>query len=80
MSLEYLMTVRLQTENHLECVSLKGGYTGSSESTLVKIPHCWTSHVAAHILPSFLKNGNDSKVMMTLNIKHYVPSKQCYSP
>ena len=22
---------------------------GSSESTLVKIPHCWKSHVVAHI-------------------------------
>ena len=22
---------------------------GSSESTLVKIPHCWKSHVAAHV-------------------------------
>ena len=27
------------TEHHLEFLSLKGGWTGSSESTLVKIPH-----------------------------------------
>ena len=26
----------------------KGGCTGSSEPTLVKMPHCWKSHVAAH--------------------------------
>ena len=25
-----------------------GGCTGSSESTHVKIPHCWKSHVVAH--------------------------------
>ena len=30
------MTVKLLTENHLEFLSLKGGCTGSSESTLVK--------------------------------------------
>ena len=36
------------TEHNLEFISLKGGCTGSSESTLVKIPHCWKSHVAAH--------------------------------
>ena len=27
----------------------KGGCTGSVESTLVKKPHCWKSHVAAHM-------------------------------
>ena len=43
------MSVMLLTEQHLEFLSLKGGCTGSSESTLVKIPHCWKSHVAAHI-------------------------------
>ena len=43
------MTVKLLTEQHLEFLSLKGGYTGSYESTLVNMPHCWKSHVAAHI-------------------------------
>ena len=33
------MNVKLLTEHHLEFVSLKGGYTGSYESTLVKMPH-----------------------------------------
>ena len=46
---EYSMTVKLLTEHHLEFLSLKGGCTGSSESTLVKMPHCWKSHVAAHM-------------------------------
>ena len=43
------MIVRLLTEHHLEFLSLKGGCTGSSESTLVKMPHCWKSHVTAHL-------------------------------
>ena len=43
------MAVKLQAEHHLEFLSLKGGYTGSSESTLVKMPHCWKSRVTAHI-------------------------------
>ena len=49
LSLEYSMSVKLLTEHHLEFLSLKGGCTGSSESTLVKMPHCWKSLVAAHI-------------------------------
>ena len=27
-----------------------GGCTGSSESTLIKMPHCWKSHVMAQML------------------------------
>ena len=34
------MSVKLLTEHRLEFVSLKGGCTGSSESTLFKMPHC----------------------------------------
>ena len=30
------MSVKLLTEHHLEFLNLKGSYTGSSESTLVK--------------------------------------------
>ena len=44
-----LMCVKLLTEQHLEFLSLIGDCTGSSESTHVKIPHCWKSHAAAHI-------------------------------
>ena len=43
------MIVKLLTEHHLEFLSLKGGCTGSSESTHVKMPHCWNSHTLAHI-------------------------------
>ena len=43
------MTVKLLTEHHLEFLSLKGGCSGSYKSTLVKMPHCWKSHVTAHL-------------------------------
>ena len=48
------MTVKLLTEHHLASLGLKGGCTGSSESTHVKMPHCWQSHVAAHIIEWFI--------------------------
>ena len=44
------MTIKQLAEHHLEFLNLKGGCTGSSESTLVKMPHCWKSHVAARML------------------------------
>ena len=44
------MGVKLLTEHRLEFVSLKGDCTGSSESALVKMPHCWKSHVAAQFM------------------------------
>ena len=44
------MIIKLLTQHYLEFLSLKGGYTCWSESTLVKMPHCWKSHVNAHIL------------------------------
>ena len=43
------MSVKLLTEQCLELLSLKGGYTGSSKSTLVKMPHCWKSRVMAQL-------------------------------
>ena len=48
-SLEYFMNIELLTEHDLEFLRLKGGCTGSSESTLVKMPHCWKSHVTAQL-------------------------------
>ena len=44
------MTVKLLTEHHLEFLSLAGGCIGWSESTLVKMPHCWKSHVTTRLL------------------------------
>ena len=42
------MIVKLLAEHHLEFLSLKGGCRGSSESTHVKMSHCWKSHALAH--------------------------------
>ena len=42
---EYSTTVKLLTEWHLKFLSLKGDCTGLSESIIIKIPHCWKSHV-----------------------------------
>ena len=49
------MTVKLLTEHHLEFLSFKEGCTGSSESIRVKMPHCWISHVVAHLCAYNLK-------------------------
>ena len=50
LSLEYSTTLRLLTEHHLEYLSLKGGCTGSSESTLVKMPRCWKSRYGSDVI------------------------------
>ena len=52
-SLVYYMSVKLLTEHHLESLSLKGGLTGSSESTIVKMPYCWKSHVVDQLFKCF---------------------------
>ena len=44
-----LQVLSLLTEHHLDFLSLKGGCIGLSESALVKMPHCWKSHVTAHL-------------------------------
>ena len=44
------MSNKLLTEHHLEVLSLKGGCTGSSESTLVNMPYCWKSHDGANLV------------------------------
>ena len=43
------MFVKLLNEQLLEFLGLKRGCAGSPESTLVKMPHCWKSRVAAQI-------------------------------
>ena len=49
------MIVKLLTEHHLEFLSLKRGYRGSSESTLVKMSNCWKSHALAHMIKFKIK-------------------------
>ena len=58
------MTLELLTEHHLDFLSLKGGCTGSNESTQVKMPHYWKSHVTAQLCCIFvtvLRCYDDSK-------------------
>ena len=63
------MSVKLLTEHDLEFLSLKRGFTGSSESTLVKIPHCWKSHVMAQILIICLLNIHEQKVIYPNSVR-----------
>ena len=49
LTFEYSMIVKILTERHLDFLSLKGDCISYSESTHVKMPHCWKSHVTAHI-------------------------------
>ena len=50
-------SVKLLTEYHLEFLSLKGCCIGSPESTFVKMPHCWKSHVMAQL---YIRNRGDN--------------------
>ena len=45
--LNILASVKLLTEHNLKILSLKEGSTGSSESKLVNMPHCWKPHLMA---------------------------------
>ena len=66
------MSAKQLTEYHLEVLSLKIGCTGSSESTLVKLSHCWKSgnhrksHVAAQTLVNTLEPGYSGKLILCL--------------
>ena len=55
LSLEYSMAVKLLTEHHLEFLSLKGGYTGWSESTLVK--HHIVGNLMSRLICRFCNKG-----------------------
>ena len=70
------MNVKLLTEKHLEFLSLKGGCTGFSESTLFKMPLCWKSHVTAHyyIVCLFVCLFSISKNSITAFVGRYIKS------
>ena len=60
------MIIKLLAEHHLEFLSLTGGCRGLSESTLVRMPHCWKSHITAHY--SILRDENpDNTQYLTTN-------------
>ena len=68
------MSAKLLTEHQLKFLRLKGGCTGPSESTLVKMPHCWKSNVAAHIYSDWNINNNTyvSAYIVSLDIAYIV--------
>ena len=66
------MSVKLLTEHHLEFLSLKVGCTGSSEFTLVKMPHCWKSHVTAQILKQLKVTTRSVAVLLLPNLVLYI--------
>ena len=75
LSLEYSISVKLLTEHHLEFLLLKVDCTDTSESTLVKIPHCWKSHVAAHILMHTRLHLAWEQAVWTMILQHGLPKR-----
>ena len=55
--LNVFISVKLQTDHHLMFVILTGGCRGLSESTNVKMPHCWKSRAAAQLFLLFIFQG-----------------------
>ena len=66
------MSVKLLTEHNLEFLSLKGVYTGSYESTLIKMPHCLKSYVTAKV--SNLPHSYSSVLSIQSTEPHVVAS------
>ena len=70
------MSVKLLTEHRLEFVSLKGGCTGLSEYTLVKMPHCvvaqfmiyWLRADAYDTLGTFISRRKGKNQTNTTNL------------
>ena len=61
------MTVKLLSEHDLEFLTLTGSCTGVSESTHVKMPHCWESHVKAHLNFKSIPDTSSQLVNSTIN-------------
>ena len=70
------MIVNLLTKQQLEFLSLKGGCTCSSESTLslVKKTYCWKSHVTAHSINN-TKNAQCALIVASVVIRSAMVNK-----
>ena len=66
------MSVKLLTEHHVQFQSSKGGCTDSSESTLVKMPHCWKSHVTAQMCMSTANWPQGYKTLVQNRTEHHL--------
>ena len=64
------MNIKQLTEQHLEFLSLKGGCTGWFESIHVKMPHCWKSHVTAHMVKGFKYSVYTDMSMFAYKVKY----------
>ena len=64
------MIVKLLTEHHLEFLSLKGGCTGMSESSPVKMSNCWKSHATAQIWFWYISYGFALIIFLTYSLKN----------
>ena len=64
------MTVKLLTEHLLEFLSVKGGCTGSSESTLVKIPQitCHGSILSDLLEVFYVPHSSPINIQLTFRI------------
>ena len=72
------MTFKLLTEHQLKLLSLKGGCTGSSESTLVKMPHCWKSHSTAD--PESFSEGSNFDYVFLFDNRREDPNTTISGP
>ena len=75
------MIVKLLTEHHLQFPSLIKGCTGSSESTLVKMPYCWKSHALARFIRFIATSSSCSTTELSIlkfDILPYCFNNQCY--
>ena len=64
------MTVELLIEHHSEFLILIGGCIDSSESTLVKMPHCWKSHVVAKLSKRYQRSHPQHDDWTTRGTQH----------
>ena len=55
---------------------LKGGCTGSHVPIRVKMPHCWKSHVAAHILKAEEMTGDSLSTVLRIRQENVVVTKE----
>ena len=69
----YVRPAKPQIRLRVEFLSLKGGSTFSSESTLVKMPHCWKSHVVAQIWKKLFKtSANNECILICQNLPYKI--------
>ena len=72
------MSVKLLSEHHLEFVCLKGGCRGSSESTHVKMPHCWKSHALDHYVISGAVEDQVFDAVLVCTGHHAMPHRPTF--